>query len=98
MPRERSESDIAREKAPPPPEPLDTERAGVGTVKFWLSEKGHGAISMEDIAPWDIWAHFSSIAAEGFKELSAGQRVEVKYRRADQDSFKYVAIWVRALP
>jgi CspA family cold shock protein len=45
-----------------------------GTVK-WINEaKGFGFIEQES-GP-DVFAHFSAIAAEGFKTLMEGQKVE----------------------
>ena len=69
----------------------------IGTVKYWRDAKGHGAIAAERTAPWDIWCHFSAIEATGFRTLSPGDRVAVRYRRANQESFRYVADWVRRL-
>jgi CspA family cold shock protein len=65
-------------------------------VKFWRNEKGHGAISADATHPFDIWVHFSAIEADGYVALSVGETVEVVYERADQDSFRYRAVSVRA--
>ena len=48
-------------------------------------------IESAQTSPFDIWCHFGVIEMDGFKKLSAGQRVNVEYVRVDQDSFKYVA-------
>jgi CspA family cold shock protein len=64
-------------------------------VKFWRDDKGYGVIESADTAPWDIWSHFSAIDATGFKSLTVGERVEVTYHRANQDSYRYVAERVR---
>ncbi|MCA0294970.1 MAG: cold shock domain-containing protein [Actinobacteria bacterium] len=70
-----------------------------GVVKFWRSEKGWGAISSDDLpAGRDAWAHFSMIEADGFRDLHEGQAVEFTYDARRQDSFDFVANWVRALP
>jgi CspA family cold shock protein len=45
----------------------------VGTVKWFSNEKSYGFITAEDGK--DIFVHFSAIQMEGFKTLSAGQRV-----------------------
>jgi cold shock CspA family protein len=134
MSRHKRPDDIARELAGEPPEPLNTRRRSIGMVKYWRHDKGHGAISCDDTAPWDIWCHFGQLEAAGgiailpsgeemkvtFDEkgraysptgknffgairvvgrisVDAGDRVEVLYRRANQESFKYVAIHVRRL-
>ena len=45
-----------------------------GTVKWYNEAKGFGFIEQES-GP-DVFAHFSAIAAEGFKTLMEGQKVE----------------------
>ena len=97
MDREKPPDVLARESAPEPTEPLYTQRTAVGVVKRWRANKGHGVISIAETAPWDVWCPFSAIDMPGFKELRAGERVEVEYYRANQESFKYVARLVRRL-
>jgi len=100
MPREKSADDLAREHAPLPTEPLGTQSVAEGTVKWWRDAKGYGVISVSQLAPWDVWCHFSSIEMkrpDEFRTLTAGERVEVEYIRMDQESFKYVATHVRRL-
>ncbi|MCU7821123.1 cold-shock protein [Kitasatospora sp. DSM 101779] len=46
-----------------------------GTVKWFNSEKGFGFIEQEG-AGADVFAHFSNIQANGFRELLEGQKVE----------------------
>ena len=46
-----------------------------GKVKWFKSDKGYGFITMEG-QDKDIFVHFSSINAEGFKTLQEGQTVE----------------------
>ena len=50
-----------------------------------------------DTAPWNLWSHFAAIEGTGFKSLTVGERVEVTYHRAKQDSYRYVAERVRRL-
>lgn len=45
-----------------------------GTVKWFDESKGFGFIS-QDSGP-DLFAHFSSIASEGFKTLVEGQHIK----------------------
>lgn len=69
-----------------------------GVVKFWRPEKGWGAISSDALPRGkDAWAHFSAVEMTGYRELLAGQDVEFAYRPAQQDSFEFVAEWVRPL-
>ena len=89
--------DILRDNRPSPSEPIGTLRVSVGTVKWWRDAKGYGVITVKEIAPWDVWCHFSAIGGEGFRTLIQGEPVEVEYYRADQDSFKFVARSVRRL-
>jgi cold shock CspA family protein/ribosomal protein S18 acetylase RimI-like enzyme len=68
-----------------------------GMVKFWKTDKGWGAISSDVFPEGDAFAHFSVIEAEGFRELRQGQPVLFRYHAAVQDSFRFVADWVRAI-
>ncbi len=45
-----------------------------GTVKWFNAAKGFGFIEQDDGGA-DAFAHFSNIAAEGFRELLEGQKV-----------------------
>ena len=44
-----------------------------GTVKWFNSEKGYGFISVEGAA--DVFVHYSTIQADGFKTLEEGKKV-----------------------
>jgi cold shock CspA family protein len=46
-----------------------------GTVKWFNSEKGYGFIAPDDGSA-DLFAHFSAITGNGFKELRETQKVE----------------------
>ncbi|MDA8364637.1 MAG: cold-shock protein [Gammaproteobacteria bacterium] len=46
-----------------------------GTVKWFNESKGFGFITPSDGSP-DVFVHFSTIEAEGFKTLAEGQKVE----------------------
>jgi cold shock protein len=48
---------------------------GVGTVKWFSSEKGYGFITPENGGK-DLFVHFSAIQADGFKTLNEGDKVE----------------------
>jgi CspA family cold shock protein len=45
-----------------------------GTVKWFNNSKGYGFIQQEDGE--DLFVHFKSIVADGFKTLEEGQKVE----------------------
>ncbi|WP_340558449.1 cold-shock protein [Streptomyces sp. GSL17-111] len=45
-----------------------------GTVKWFNSEKGFGFIEQEGGGA-DVFAHYSNIATQGFRELLEGQQV-----------------------
>ncbi|CAM3455230.1 transcription antiterminator/RNA stability regulator CspE [Isoptericola cucumis] len=46
-----------------------------GTVKWFNEEKGFGFIAPED-GTADVFAHYSAIAADGFRTLAENQKVE----------------------
>ena len=46
-----------------------------GTVKWFNEVKGFGFITPSDGSP-DVFVHYNDIAAEGFKTLGEGQKVE----------------------
>ncbi|MFC7623413.1 cold-shock protein [Microlunatus sp. GCM10028923] len=69
-----------------------------GTVKFYKSDKGWGAISSAELPPGlDAFVHYSAIEAEGFRELHQGDEVDFDYEPAVQDSFRFVATRARRL-
>jgi CspA family cold shock protein len=51
-----------------------------GTVKWFNSEKGFGFIAPDDGSA-DVFAHFSAIAASGFRSLEDKQKVEFEVVR-----------------
>ena len=61
-----------------------------GTVKWFNPEKGYGFISGEDGK--DIFVHFSSIQAEGFRTLTEGQKVTYEAEPDPKNADKQRAI------
>jgi len=51
-----------------------------GTVKWFNSEKGYGFIAPDDGSA-DLFAHYSAITGNGFKELREEQKVEYDAER-----------------
>ncbi|MEG8275359.1 MULTISPECIES: cold-shock protein [unclassified Streptomyces] len=45
-----------------------------GTVKWFNSEKGFGFIAQDGGGP-DVFAHYSNIAGNGYRELVEGEQV-----------------------
>ncbi|AKU19032.1 cold-shock protein [Luteipulveratus mongoliensis] len=73
-------------------------RPSIGTVKFWKADKGWGAISPADLPEGqDAFAHFSSVEMDGFRSLEEGVSVEFTWYAAEQDSFEFVADWVKPI-
>jgi CspA family cold shock protein len=50
------------------------EKMATGTVKWFNGEKGFGFIA-QDGGGADVFAHYSNINAQGFRELQEGQQV-----------------------
>jgi len=51
-----------------------------GTVKWFNAEKGYGFIAPDDGSA-DLFAHYSAITGNGFKELREEQKVEFDAER-----------------
>jgi cold shock protein len=69
-------------------------------VRSWSDEEGWGVLDAP-AAPGGIFVHFSAIAGSGFRNLSAGEEVEVDVegpRPFDQDGHRYRAVSLRRLP
>lgn len=54
-----------------------------GTVKWFNGEKGFGFIE-QDGGGADVFAHYSAIDAQGFRDLQEGQRVEFDITQGDK--------------
>jgi CspA family cold shock protein len=55
--------------------PMKEIDMATGTVKWFNAEKGFGFIE-QDGGGADVFAHYSNINAQGFRELLEGQKVE----------------------
>ena len=53
-----------------------------GTVKWFSEKKGYGFIEQNE-GP-DIFVHYSSIDAPGFKTLADGERVSFEVEKSDR--------------
>ncbi|NLN50887.1 MAG: cold shock domain-containing protein [Acholeplasmataceae bacterium] len=53
-----------------------------GTVKWFDERKGYGFITSDD--GQDIFVHYSSIQAEGFKNLAEGDLVQFEINESDR--------------
>jgi CspA family cold shock protein len=53
-----------------------------GIVKWFNDRKGYGFISQEDGN--DVFVHFSSISAAGYKTLAEGDRVDFDIEESDR--------------
>ncbi len=56
-----------------------------GTVTWFSSEKGYGFITQDDGGP-DVFVHFSAIAAEGYRSLEEGQKVQFDVTQGQKGS------------
>jgi CspA family cold shock protein len=54
--------------------PEREDYVATGTVKWFNGEKGFGFIEQDGGGP-DVFAHYSNINAQGFRELQEGQKV-----------------------
>lgn len=62
--------------APAGPRPVQ------GTVKWWNADKGYGFIAVD--GGRDVFAHFSAIQMDGFRNLEDGQRVDFDIAQTDR--------------
>ena len=57
-----------------------------GVVLAWLTGEGWGVIDTPG-TPGGCWAYVSAVQASGYRELTPGQQVRVRWERALQDGY-----------
>ncbi len=67
-----------------------------GTVKWFNAEKGYGFIADEESGS-DVFVHFSSINADGFRTLNEGQKVTFETEPDPKNPEKLRAVNVTAV-
>ncbi|SDG11172.1 cold shock protein (beta-ribbon, CspA family) [Pseudonocardia oroxyli] len=68
-----------------------------GQVRVWHDEEGWGVIDSPS-TPGGCWAYYSNIAIpDQYRNLDAGQLVELEWESAQQDGFDFraVRVWPR---
>ncbi|MYV69143.1 cold shock domain-containing protein [Streptomyces sp. SID2131] len=65
----------------------------ITVVREWRDEEGWGVLDSPE-TPGGCWGHYTSIEKEGFRTLSAGQRVELVWEAPGfrQDGYDYRAL------
>ena len=65
-----------------------------GHVLEWHSEEGWGVLGTDALST-PVWAHFSAIEAEGYRELTPGRHVTFAAEEVPQDGYSWraVRIW-----
>lgn len=76
-----------------------TAAASVGVVRSFDPDAGWGIIDAPEV-PGGCFVHFSNIEMNGYRALTAGQRVRFTYERPGflQDGCPYRALVVRPAP
>jgi CspA family cold shock protein len=67
--------------------------ANGGVVREFHVDVGWGVVDGPAV-PGGCWVHFSAIATDGFRRLSAGQHVWFRAEDAEQDGFSFRALKV----
>src|SRR3954468_24005522 len=65
-----------------------------GTVREFHGDDGWGVIDAEEV-PGGCWFLFTVLPMEGYRELTAGERVRFTFETAEQDSygFRATGVW-----
>ncbi|GAB1822608.1 S1 domain-containing protein [Herbidospora sp. RD11066] len=59
-------------------------------VREWHAEEGWGVIDSPE-TPGGCWTHFSHIRADGYRELKAGEAVDLEWESPGQDGYPFRA-------
>src|SRR4051794_15723092 len=65
----------------------------MGTVREFHGDDGWGVIDADEV-PGGCWFLFTVIAMEGYRELTAGERVRFTFEAAEQDGYDFRATGV----
>ena len=65
----------------------------LATVREWDDDEGWGVLDSPE-TPGGCWTSFSAVEMEGFRFLTAGQKVTLEWEAAEQDGFQYQAVRV----
>ncbi|MBB1255499.1 cold-shock protein [Streptomyces alkaliterrae] len=65
----------------------------MATVREWHDEEGWGVLDSPE-TPGGCWGHYSVLRMDGFRTLTAGQRVELRWEDPGfrQDGYPYRAV------
>ena len=61
---------------------MNTQRQQTGTVRWFDNKKGYGFIDSDQAR--DIFVHYRSILADGYKTLAEGQQVDFLLVKSDK--------------
>jgi CspA family cold shock protein len=64
---------------------------GEALVREWRSAEGWGVLDSAE-TPGGCWAHYSHIDAAGYRDLRAGQRVQLTWESPGQDGYEFRAV------
>jgi CspA family cold shock protein len=70
------------------------EPPATGTVREW-AEEGWGVVDCAE-TPGGCWVHWSVVHEPGYRELSPGQAVRLRWEAVAQDGYRFRATWVAA--
>jgi CspA family cold shock protein len=67
--------------------------ASTGSVRVFHADEGWGVLDGPDV-PGGCWVSFSAIVMDGYRALTAGQAVSLRWERGEQDGFDFRAVKV----